>query len=215
MATFSFVTGRAGPTSATAPHRRHRRRPPAFWPSSAAVSPRLAPWPTGSSRASAIPAADRLAHRGGPCLLPGTDADLRPFRASRGRRAGRPGRCRPAPAPRLPFRSRCWRGGPDGGGGGGVGPVGVEQHRHAQAELRQHVLARLGQQLFAGRHVAAADEDRGALQVLRAAREDRPMDQVAHLLRLDAAVAEHLVGPGVDGHDAVEDARRAGRCRAG
>ena len=34
-------------------------------------------------------------------------------------------------------------------------------------------------------------------------------------LRLDAAVAEHLVGAGVDGHDAVEHARVRRRCRAG
>ena len=39
-----------------------------------------------------------------------------------------------------------------------------------------------------------------------AAREDGAVDEVAHLLRLDAAVAEHLVGAGVDGDDAVEDA---------
>src|SRR5262249_12392641 len=66
--------------------------------------------------------------------------------------------------------------------------------------------AHLLQQFFPGGHVAAADEDGRALQVLRAAREDGPVDQVAHLLRLDAAVAENLVGTGVDGHDTVEDA---------
>ena len=44
------------------------------------------------------------------------------------------------------------------------------------------------------------------VQVLRPAREDGAVDHVADLLRLDAAVAEHLVGTGIDGHDAVEDA---------
>ena len=39
-----------------------------------------------------------------------------------------------------------------------------------------------------------------------AAREDRAVDQALHLLRLDAAVAEDFVGPGIDGDDAVEDA---------
>ena len=58
-------------------------------------------------------------------------------------------------------------GGPTHGGGGRrVGAVGVEQHRHAQPELRQHVLAHLGQQLFPRGNVAAADEEGRAGQVL-------------------------------------------------
>ena len=63
------------------------------------------------------------------------------------------------------------------------------------------------EELFAGGHVAATDEDRRPVQVLRTARENGPVDQVAHLFRLDVAVTENLVGPGVDGHDPIEDAR--------
>ena len=47
----------------------------------------------------------------------------------------------------------------------------------------------------------------GALQVLRPAGEDRPVDQALHLVRLDAAIAEQVSTPGVDGDDAVEHAR--------
>src|SRR5262249_32645916 len=46
-----------------------------------------------------------------------------------------------------------------------------------------------------------------AVQVLRSAREDGPMHQVAHRLRLDAAVTEHLVGTGVVGDHAIEHTR--------
>src|SRR5207248_1475487 len=60
---------------------------------------------------------------------------------------------------------------------------------------------------LARRHVAAADEQRRALQVRGAAREDGAVNQVAHLLRLDGAVAEEHVGAGVDGDDPVEGAR--------
>src|SRR5260370_1304493 len=58
----------------------------------------------------------------------------------------------------------------------------------------------------AGGHVTAADEKRRAGQILRPTREDGPVYHVAHLLRPDVAVAEHFVGAGVDGDDAVEDA---------
>jgi hypothetical protein len=109
----------------------------------------------------------------------------------------------------------CWRvrqvqvpgGGPHRGGRRGVRAVGVEHARHLQAVLRDHRLANLGEHLFAGSHVRAAHEDRGAVQVLRPAGEDAALDEVADLLRRDAAVGEDVFGPRVHGHDAVEDAR--------
>ena len=42
---------------------------------------------------------------------------------------------------------------------------------------------------------------------LRPAREDAPVDQRHHVLGRDAAVAEQLLDAGIDGDDAVEDAR--------
>jgi hypothetical protein len=69
------------------------------------------------------------------------------------------------------------------------------------------VLLHFLQQPFAGRHVAAAEEDRRVLQVLRPAGEDRPVDQPLHLLRLHAAIAEQLVRPRVDGDHAIKRAR--------
>src|SRR5207253_10532867 len=58
--------------------------------------------------------------------------------------------------------------------------------------------------------VRAADEDSGVLQVLGTAREDAAADQVADLGLDDAAVAHHLVGAAVVGHDPVEHARQPG-----
>ena len=91
------------------------------------------------------------------------------------------------------------------GGGRRVRAVAVKQHGDAQAELRDHVLLHFRKELLPRSHVAAADEDGGSLQV--SPREDGPMHEVAHLLRLDAAIGKHLVGAGVDGHDAIEYAR--------
>ena len=65
---------------------------------------------------------------------------------------------------------------------------------------------RLGQELLAQRNVAAANEQGRAFQVLRPAREDGSMYQIAHLLGLDAGVAEEVLGAGIDGHNPVEDA---------
>src|SRR5260370_28802708 len=62
------------------------------------------------------------------------------------------------------------------------------------------------QKAFPGRHVAAADEDSRALEVLRAAREDGAMHQIADLLRPDAAITEYLVRPRIDGHYPVKHA---------
>ncbi len=44
------------------------------------------------------------------------------------------------------------------------------------------MLARFSQQALARRHVAAADKNRRAFQVVGAAREDRAMHQIAYLL---------------------------------
>ena len=72
-------------------------------------------------------------------------------------------------------------GGPDGGGGGGVRAVRVEHDRHAQPVLRDEVLPHLGQHRLAGGHVRPADEDGGAVQVLRPAGEDAAVDERHHV----------------------------------
>ena len=92
----------------------------------------------------------------------------------------------------------------DGGDGRRVRPVRVEHDRHAhRAEER---LAHGGEQPLAGGHVGAADEDRGVVQVLRTAREDRAVHEIADRVFGHAAVAHDLVGAAVVGDDAVEDA---------
>ena len=58
----------------------------------------------------------------------------------------------------------------------GMKAVGVEQDRHLQAVLGQHVLAGFLHQPLAQGHVAAADEDRRALQVPGATGEDGAVD---------------------------------------
>ena len=65
----------------------------------------------------------------------------------------------------------------------------------------------LGQKPFARGHITAADEQGREPEVLRTSGENGPVDQVANLFRLDAAVAEDLVGAGIDGHHSVEDTR--------
>jgi hypothetical protein len=97
-------------------------------------------------------------------------------------------------------------GGTDGRRGGGVSAVGVEQHGDAQAIGGDHGLDRLGEEAFAGRDIAAADEQGGAFEVARMAREDGTVDQPGDLLGLDAAIAEQLVGAGVNGDHAIKDA---------
>ena len=55
-------------------------------------------------------------------------------------------------------------------------------------------------------HVGAADEDRGVVQVLRTARENRAVHEVADVLFRDAAAAHDFVGAAVVGDDAIEHA---------
>ena len=107
---------------------------------------------------------------------------------------------RRSPERLLDLRDRC--------DGGGVGAVRVEHHRHGQR--LEHGVHRHGEQLFAGRHVAAADPHRGVLQVLRAAREDAAMDEVADVGLDHVAVAHDRVGAGIVCHHLVEDAGEPG-----
>ena len=83
----------------------------------------------------------------------------------------------------------------DSSGSRRVGPVSVEHDRHLEAELREHMPANLFEEAFAGRHVAAANEDGRPLQVLGSAREDGPVDQTLDRLGPHGAVAEHFVRP--------------------
>src|SRR5262245_27256669 len=69
------------------------------------------------------------------------------------------------------------------------------------------MLARFLEQPLAGCYVTATDEQSSTLEIIRHAREDRAVHQIAHLFRLHAAVAEHLVRPGVDRHDPIKNAR--------
>ena len=92
----------------------------------------------------------------------------------------------------------------DRGDGRGVRSVRVEHHR--DAHRTEERLAHGREQPLAGGHVGAADEDRGVVQILRAAREDRAVHEVADRVLGDAAVAHDFVGAAVVGDDAVEDA---------
>ena len=78
------------------------------------------------------------------------------------------------------------------------------------AERREQRVLRHREQLLAGRHVVAADPDRGVVQILRAAGEDAAVDQVADVVLGDAAVAHDDVGAGIVGDDLVEHARQPG-----
>ena len=95
----------------------------------------------------------------------------------------------------------------DCGGRGGVGAVGVEQDRHSQAELREHVPAEPPQ---AGRSPAVTSLPPMKMAVrsrsLGPAREDRAVHQIRICSGRTPAVAEDLVRAGVDRHNAVEDA---------
>ena len=74
-------------------------------------------------------------------------------------------------------------------------------------------LAHGREQPFAGRHVGAADEDRGVVQVFGSAREDGAVHEIADRVFGDAAVAHDLVGAAVEGDDAIEDAGVGETCR--
>src|SRR5687767_14458723 len=86
----------------------------------------------------------------------------------------------------------------------GVASVGIQEHGDLQLELGQEVLLDLLQQLLPRSDVAAADEDRCVMEVLRPAGKNRAMDQVAHLLGADATVTKQLVGAAIDGYDPVK-----------
>ena len=92
-----------------------------------------------------------------------------------------------------------------GGGGRRVRAVRIEHHRHAHRP--EKALARFGEQLLAGRDVAAADEHGRVLQIGRAAREHRAVHEVAHGVGRHAAVPEQLIDARIDRDDAVEHAR--------
>lgn len=91
----------------------------------------------------------------------------------------------------------------NGGGGRGVRTVGVEHHGYAQAGAR-HDIFDLGQNLLARIHIRSADEDGGAVQFIRTAREDRTMHQAFHLLNLNVAVSEDTISAGIDRDHAIE-----------
>src|SRR5690606_29101068 len=84
----------------------------------------------------------------------------------------------------------------------GVRAVGIEQDR--EAERAEERLLDLREQAFGTDDVAAADEDRRVVEVLRTAREDGAVDQRARLAFLHVAVAQHRVRTRVVAHDAVE-----------
>ena len=90
-----------------------------------------------------------------------------------------------------------------GGRRGGVRAVAVEHHRDAEF-AEKFVLHRREQRLALG-HVAAADEDRRVFLVLRAAREDRALDQAADVARVHAAVGGDVIGAAVVADDVVEN----------
>ena len=62
------------------------------------------------------------------------------------------------------------------------------------------------EQFLSRRHVAAADEDGGVLQVLRTAREDAAMDEVADVILGNATATHHHVRTAVVRDDLVEHA---------
>src|SRR5262245_25512517 len=62
------------------------------------------------------------------------------------------------------------------------------------------------QKALACRHIAATNEDGRALQILRPARENRAVHQVAKLLRPDSSIAEDFIRPGVNCHHSVKNA---------
>ena len=71
----------------------------------------------------------------------------------------------------------------------------------------KNVVAHRVQQPLAGGHVGAADEDGGVVQILRSAREDRAVHEIADRVFGHAAVAHDLVRAAVVRDHAVEDAR--------
>src|SRR6516225_6187100 len=93
------------------------------------------------------------------------------------------------------------------GRGGGIGAGRIQADGKAPDQLRPEVAAGPLQDPFTRANIVAADKNRGSMQILGTARKNRAMDQVAHLLRLDASIAENLIYSGIDGHHAVERAR--------
>src|SRR5437879_3995681 len=83
----------------------------------------------------------------------------------------------------------------------------IEQDRNLQSVRRQHGLAGFLAQSRSRSDARPANENRGAVQIFAAAREDAAMHQIAHRVRLHAAVAQHMLRPGIQRDDAVEDAR--------
>jgi hypothetical protein len=92
----------------------------------------------------------------------------------------------------------------DGCGGRRVRAARIEQHGYPHRP--EEALPHRSEDLLAAVHAAAPDENRGALQRIPAARENRAVDEVAHSARLHAAVGEHVLRASVHRHDPVEDA---------
>ena len=63
------------------------------------------------------------------------------------------------------------------------------------------------QRALAGRHISAADEDGRVVEILRTAREDGAVHEIANRVLGHGAVAQHLVGASVERDDAIEGAR--------
>ena len=90
-----------------------------------------------------------------------------------------------------------------------VRAVRVEHDRHAHGTEERFL--HFGEHALTHGHVGAADEDRRVVQILRPAREDRAVDEIAHRVFSDAAIRHHVVGTAIARDDAIEDAgmRRA------
>jgi hypothetical protein len=87
--------------------------------------------------------------------------------------------------------------------GRGIRAIAVEHDR--DAKLAEELGLHGAEQCLAGGHVAAADEYRGVLLVLGAAREYRAFDQSADIGRGHAAVGRDMVRAAVVRHHVVEN----------
>jgi len=73
--------------------------------------------------------------------------------------------------------------------------------------LRHHLPFDFFEQALAGSHIAAANEKGGAFKILRSARKNGAVHEVAHLLNRHASVAKYFIRARVNRDHAIKDAR--------
>ena len=98
-------------------------------------------------------------------------------------------------------------------GGCGVASIGIHHHRYTHRS--EKCFRDFSQQCFAGRHVAATDEDRRVPEIRRTACEYQTVYQPCHIVRGYGTVGKQLLDVGIHRSHLIKGAGKKIRIKLG